>query len=76
MVIQPGDAEGGPDNRHRRSDQWLYVIAGQALAIVEKRKVRLKPGMMLLIEKGERHEIRCIGKTPMRSLNLYTPPAY
>jgi hypothetical protein len=30
MVIAPGDAEGGPDNRHRGSDQWLYVLSGRA----------------------------------------------
>ena len=28
MVIAPGDSEGGPDNRHRGADQWLYVLSG------------------------------------------------
>ena len=28
MVIEPGGAEGGPDNRHRGADQWLFVVAG------------------------------------------------
>jgi len=35
MVIAPGDSEGGPDNRHRGADQWLYVVSGTGLAIVE-----------------------------------------
>jgi hypothetical protein len=26
MVIEPGDSEGGPNNRHRGSDQWLLVV--------------------------------------------------
>ena len=30
MVIAPGGHEGGPDNRHRGSDQWLFVVAGKA----------------------------------------------
>jgi hypothetical protein len=24
MVIRPGKSEGGPGNRHRGADQWLY----------------------------------------------------
>jgi hypothetical protein len=35
MVIAPGDSEGGADNRHRGADQWLYVVSGTGLAIVE-----------------------------------------
>ncbi len=76
MLIAPGDSEGGPDNRHPRSDQWLYVIAGSGVAIVEGRRVPLRAGTLLLIEKGERHEIRCTGRRAMRSLNTYAPPAY
>lgn len=34
-VIAPGDSEGGPDNCHRGTDQWLYVVSGTGLAIVE-----------------------------------------
>jgi mannose-6-phosphate isomerase-like protein (cupin superfamily) len=75
MVIQPGDSEGGPDNKHR-SDQWLYVTAGTGTAVVMGRSVPLKEGTLLLIEKGETHEIRATGKTPLRSLNFYAPPAY
>ena len=25
IVIAPGGSEGGPDNRHRGADQWLFV---------------------------------------------------
>src|SRR5262249_21735428 len=34
MVLAAGDAEGGPDNRHRGSDQWLYVLSGTGTAVV------------------------------------------
>lgn len=34
MVLGPGDCEGGPDNRHRGSDQWLYVLSGKGEAVV------------------------------------------
>lgn len=76
MVIAPGDSEGGPDNRHRGADQWLYVVSGAGVAIVDGRRVVLKTGRLLVIERGERHEIRNTGRTPLRTLNFYYPPAF
>jgi mannose-6-phosphate isomerase-like protein (cupin superfamily) len=76
MVIAPGDAEGGPGNRHRGSDQWLYVLAGKGRAILNERRLNLKAGTLLLIERGATHEIRNTGRTPLKTLNVYVPPAY
>jgi oxalate decarboxylase/phosphoglucose isomerase-like protein (cupin superfamily) len=30
----------------------------------------------VLIERGDTHEIRNTGRTPLRTLNFYVPPAY
>ena len=76
MVLAPGDSEGGPDNAHRGSDQWLFVVSGTGVAIVEGARRRLRAGSLLVIERGERHEIRNTGRTVLRTLNLYSPPAY
>jgi len=76
MVLAPGDSEGGPDNRHRGAEQWLYVVSGTGVAKVEDRRVPLKAGRLLVIERGERHEIRNTGRTLLRTLNFYTPPAF
>ena len=76
MVLPPGDCEGGPDNRHRGADQWLYVLAGTGAAIVNRKRYALRAGSLLLIERGDRHEIRNTGRTPLRTLNFYVPPAY
>jgi mannose-6-phosphate isomerase-like protein (cupin superfamily) len=76
MTIPPGDAEGGVHNRHAGADQWLFVVAGRGRATVAGGRVRLKPGTLLLIAKGQRHEIRNDGDEPLRTLNFYTPPAY
>lgn len=76
MVIPPGDAEGGPDNRHRGSDQWLFVLEGTGRATIDGRRHALKPGVLLLIERGEFHEVRNTGHSLLRTLNLYVPPAY
>lgn len=76
MVIPPGDSEGDARNRHRGADQWLFVLEGTGLAIVEGRRCALKRNVLLLIEKGERHEVRNNGKVLLRTLNFYVPPAY
>src|ERR1700674_1933046 len=76
MTLAAGDSEGGPDNWHRGSDQWLYVVSGTGVAIVNKKRYRLRAGTLLLIEHGDRHEIRNTGEEPLRTLNLYVPPAY
>jgi mannose-6-phosphate isomerase-like protein (cupin superfamily) len=76
MVLEPGDSEGNPGNRHKRADQWLYVVGGTGTAIVNGRKVRLARGVLLLIEHQDRHEIKNTGRSHLRTLNWYSPPAY
>jgi mannose-6-phosphate isomerase-like protein (cupin superfamily) len=76
MVIGPGDSEGGPKNRHRGADQWLFVLAGTGAAIVGGRRHPLKAHTLLLIEHGERHEIKNTGRVPLKTLNFYSPPGY
>src|SRR5687767_4400789 len=76
MTIAPGDSEGGPDNRHRGADQWLFVESGKGVAIANGKRMTLRPGSLLLIERGDRHEIRNTGRTPLKTLNVYVPPAY
>lgn len=76
MVIAPGDAEGGPDNRHRGADQWLFVLSGSGTATVNGKRHPLRAGSLLLIERGDLHEIRNSGRTALRTLNFYVPPAY
>jgi mannose-6-phosphate isomerase-like protein (cupin superfamily) len=76
MVIPPGESEGGPDNRHRGAEQWLYIVEGEGTAIVNGHSYRLKPGTVMLIERGDTHEIRATGKAPLRTLNIYVPPAF
>ena len=76
MVLAPGDSEGGAGNRHRGADQWLYVVAGRGVARSKGRRLPLRAGTLLLIERGDRHEIANTGRGPLRTLNLYGPPAY
>ena len=76
MVLGPGDCEGGPDNRHRGADQWLYVVEGTGAAIINRHKVLLKAGTLMLIEAGDTHEIRNTGRNLLKTVSIYVPPAY
>jgi mannose-6-phosphate isomerase-like protein (cupin superfamily) len=76
MTLGPGEMEGRPDNRHRGADQWLYVVSGTGQAVVNGERVGLREGTLLLIRRGETHEIRSTGSGPLRTLNVYVPPAY
>lgn len=82
MVLPPGetsDEELG--NEHPRSEQWVYVVAGNGSVRVatkakNPRTQRIRSGDVVLIEKGERHQFKNTGQKALRTLNLYSPPAY
>ena len=76
MVLEPGDSEGHDGNRHDGADQWLFVVSGTGVARVNDRRVALRAGSLLLIEHGDRHEIRNNGRGLLTTLNFYVPPAY
>jgi mannose-6-phosphate isomerase-like protein (cupin superfamily) len=74
MVIAAGNNEGGPDNRHHGADQWLYVESGSGEARINGHSYPLSAGS--LIQRGDRHEILNTGRSPLKTLNFYIPPAY
>ena len=76
MVLAKGGCEGGPDNRHKGADQWLVVISGTGVATINGRKVPLRAGSMVLIERGDTHEIRNTGRSLLKTVSVYIPPAY
>lgn len=76
MTLAPGVSEGGPDNRHKGADQWLYVVSGVGVALVNADRVELREGTLVLIQRGDRHEIRNTGEEPLKTINIYVPPAY
>jgi mannose-6-phosphate isomerase-like protein (cupin superfamily) len=76
MVMSPGDSGGDPNSRHRNADQWRYVVEGRGKTTVNGRTYTLKAGTLLLIEHRDRHEIRAIGRRPLKTLNIYIPPGY
>jgi mannose-6-phosphate isomerase-like protein (cupin superfamily) len=76
MTLAARETEGGPDNSHQGADQWLYVVSGKGLAIVNGDSVSLREGTLVLIQRGDKHEIRNSSDAPLQTLNIYLPPAY
>jgi mannose-6-phosphate isomerase-like protein (cupin superfamily) len=82
MTLAPGEAsEDEPANEHPRCEQWMFVVSGRGQAIVKhshgrSQVVRLSPGSLLVVLKREPHQIKNTGAEPLRTINLYVPPAY
>jgi len=76
MILKPGGSEGNAANRHAGADQWLLVVSGTGTAKVNRRRLTLRSGVLLLIERGDRHEITNTGAERLVTLNFYVPPAY
>ena len=52
------------------------MLSGSGIATVNDRKYPLRAGSLVLIERGDRHEVRNTGRGLMKTLNIYVPPAY
>lgn len=76
MTLSAGQSTGGSSNAHPATDQWLYVVSGNGTATVEGESVDLEPGILVLIEAGETHEISNTGTKPLETVNVYAPPEY
>src|SRR5689334_21066899 len=80
MTLRPGGtSDDEPSNEHSGSEQWLFVIAGTGEAKIGKRRnqlrrIKLGEGSLLIIEKGELHQIVNTGKSALRTINFYAPP--
>src|SRR5262245_50441352 len=76
MVLTPGSKEGSADNHHAGADQWLVVVEGTGTAVINGHRTPLKPGKVVLIEAGDRHEICNTGRGLLKTVSVYLPPAY
>ncbi|HEY1555565.1 MAG TPA: cupin domain-containing protein [Kofleriaceae bacterium] len=77
MTLAPGeDSSEDMANEHAWAEQWLYVVSGVGEARFGKRRIKLRVGSLLLVERGEAHQIHNAGKTPLVTVNIYVPPAY
>ena len=77
MTLRVGQASSEEvENEHPRSEQWVFVVRGKGRAEVGKRSVEIGEGSLVVIEKGEGHRIRQVGRKALVTVNFYVPPAY
>jgi oxalate decarboxylase/phosphoglucose isomerase-like protein (cupin superfamily) len=82
MTLRGGSASDEElSNEHANSEQWLFVISGTGTATVipergKRRTLKLRPGSLLIIERGDLHQIKHAGRGSLRTINFYAPPAY
>lgn len=77
MTLAPGESTSeGAGNEHAWAEQWMYIVQGEGRAKTKGKQHALGPGSLLLIEKGEPHQITNTGEVPLVTLNVYAPPAY
>src|SRR3982751_2636842 len=62
MTLGAGEDTGEPKNEHPDSEQWLLVLSGTGKAKVGRRSAALKEGSLLVIEKGETHQVKNTGR--------------
>lgn len=77
MTLAPGETSSeATGNEHPWAEQWLYVVAGEGVAKLRGRHAALAPGVVVLIDRGEPHQIENTGSVPLATFNVYAPPAY
>lgn len=74
MSIKPGE-DSGEEGVHT-GDQILYVIDGEARAVVAGEEEKVKQGEALIIPAKTKHRIYNDGPKELFSLNFYAPPQY
>jgi mannose-6-phosphate isomerase-like protein (cupin superfamily) len=82
MTLRPGAvSDSEPSNEHPHSEQWLFVIDGTGEVLIGKRRsslrrIKITRNSLLLIEKGELHQIQNTGRQSLSAITFYAPPAY
>lgn len=55
---------------HHKWEHELVVTSGRGVAIVDKKRVSLRPGVVLLVEDDEEHQFVQRGSAPLRFLTV------
>ena len=58
--------------RHTRTHEWIYVVKGSALAILDNKRITLKPGDYLYLPPRVWHSFRSRSEG-LLALSLYLP---
>jgi len=76
FVFPPADHHpyrGAPLHAHHEQDEWLYILAGEFVAEVGGKRMRLKPGDSLLMPMTVPHRWSVAQEQHCGAIHLYSP---
>jgi mannose-6-phosphate isomerase-like protein (cupin superfamily) len=74
MTIQPGEEIGG--EVHDDRDQFFRIEAGAGEVWIDGRCNKVKADDGIIVPQGARHNVKCVGKEPLRLYTIYGPPEH
>lgn len=74
MSVDPGGEIG--DEVHDDVDQVLVIVDGNGEAILDAEHVAIRPGSVVVVPAGTRHNFVANGDSPLKLYTVYTPPEH
>lgn len=74
MAVQPGEEIG--EEAHEGIDQVLAFVGGEGEAVIEGQRSAVRPGSVVIVPAGARHNFVASGSTPLKLYTVYTPPEH
>jgi len=72
MTIPPGDDVG--EEVHPHTEQTLFFLGGTAKVLLDGKESRARPGDVVVVTPGTRHNFINDGREPLRIYTVYAPP--
>jgi mannose-6-phosphate isomerase-like protein (cupin superfamily) len=72
MSLRPGEEIG--EEVHGEEDQFLRVETGEGEVSIDGKATRLGADMAVVVPAGARHNVRNVGREPLRLYTIYGPP--
>ena len=74
MTLRAGEEIG--EEVHEGTDQVLAFVTGTGEAVIEGERQQVRPGSIVVVPAGTRHNFINTGATPLRLVTVYTPPEH
>jgi mannose-6-phosphate isomerase-like protein (cupin superfamily) len=74
MTIQPGEEIG--EEVHDDRDQFFRIEAGAGEVWIDGKCNKVKADDGIIVPQGARHNVKCVGKEPLRLYTIYGPPEH
>jgi mannose-6-phosphate isomerase-like protein (cupin superfamily) len=74
MALLPGEEIG--TEVHGESDQLLYVVRGQGVAVFGNGKEAFAKGAVFCVPAGTTHNVINTGDEPLKLFTVYSPPQH